>query len=114
MLGNEICGLVDYHVQPLPWNSISHPKNHNSKTVFISDFIIHPRFRRIGLATMLLGIVKNYSRYLGKMTIRTAISREDPVLLQFFETMGFVPGGIPWRTDEHIYEFRLCGRLRKD
>ncbi|WP_316831814.1 GNAT family N-acetyltransferase [Pedobacter aquatilis] len=107
MLGEEICGLVDYHVQPLPRSSISHPKNHKKDTVFISDFIIHPRYRRIGLGKMLFQVVENFSHYLGKKTIKIALALQEKSSLLFFERLGFEPSGVFASQDVHIYELRL-------
>lgn len=107
MLGGEICGLVDYHVQPLPSSSVSHPKQHRKDTVYISDFIIHPRYRRIGLGKMLFSVVEHYSRYLGKKSIRTALPISEQSTRQFFERMGFEPTGIFHDQDLHLYEIQL-------
>ncbi|MCX2476069.1 GNAT family N-acetyltransferase [Pedobacter sp. MC2016-05] len=89
LLGDQVCGIVDYHVQYLHSRPQSLPSLHETGAVWISDFIIHPAYRRIGLGKMLMDTVVNYSRYLGKTKLRILPTEGLPELYGFLHAYGF-------------------------
>lgn len=105
LMADEVCGLLDYHVQSL--ESLPIPKQHHTtETAFISDFAILPKYRKLGLGRMLMDVAKNYSRYLGKRYLKLMPEEDQPGLQNFLLHMGFEK-----RTqsdhEKDIYEFNL-------
>jgi len=86
LLGSEVCAMANFHVQPLADRS---PAIHERRTAWITDFTIHPDYRKIGLARMLLNVISNYSRYLGKHQLRIQIPAHSSSLNDFLQHQGF-------------------------
>ncbi|WP_158526206.1 GNAT family N-acetyltransferase [Pedobacter paludis] len=105
MLEDEVCGFLDYHVQPLPYQNSSLPNLHDKQTIWISDFAIRPSYEHLGLARMLMNVAVNYSCYLDKRQIRIFKS-SDEKLNGFMEHYGFkLQSAEPKNTA--IYEIKL-------
>ncbi|MDN3585654.1 GNAT family N-acetyltransferase [Pedobacter aquatilis] len=89
MLEEQVCAMARYQVHP----TRNRPENiHRKDMAWISDFAVLPTYWQIGLARMLLEVIRNYSRYLGKNTLRILAPTRPNELKAFLLHSGFTIG----------------------
>ncbi len=88
----KIIGMISYRFRPID--------NH----VYVNRLIVHTDFRRLGVASTLIGFLKEKFSNI-KPRFRTVASDDDFGTQKFLHSLGFIAWGIIRKFDRPLYVF---------